>query len=169
MRRFTTAHARLHLLQYVEMCERRTLYFDTDSIIYVCGDSDIPLPTGNTLGCLTSELEEGEHIVEFCATGTKSYSYITNKEHAVCKVKGFTLTRSAEQVINFHTMRDLLTVPGPQVLPVRYPFNIRRLKRALEIDAVPMVKKFKPTYTGKQVADTATWVSTPYGYDMALL
>ncbi|GAV09635.1 hypothetical protein RvY_19139 [Ramazzottius varieornatus] len=166
---FTTAHARLHLLQYLEMCGRRTLYFDTDSIIYVCGDGDIPLSTGNTLGCLTSELEEGEHIVEFCATGAKSYSYITNKGHAVCKVKGFTLTRCAGRVINFHTMRDLLTVPGPQVLPVHYPFNIRRRKRELEIDAVPVVKKFQPTYTDKRVVDTATWASTPYGYDMALL
>lgn len=167
--RFTTAYARLHLLQFLEKCGRRTLYFDTDSIIYVCGPGDVPLATGNTLGCLTSELEEGEHIIEFCSTGAKSYSYMTNKGHCVCKVKGFTLNRQASKVINFRSMLNLLTVPGPQVLPVQYPFNIRRRKRELEIDAVPLVKRFCPTYNGKRVVDTETWITTPYGYDLALL
>ena len=166
---FTTTHARLHLLQFLEECGQRTLYFDTDSIIYICGPGDRPLQTGNTLGCLSSELEEGEFIVEFCSTGAKSYSFVTNRGRTVCKVKGFTLNRSASKVINFKSMLDLLTIPGPQVLPVHYPFNIRRCKRQLEIDCVSLVKRFQPTYTGKRVVDTSTWKTTPYGYDLSLL
>lgn len=118
---------------------------------------------------MTSELEEGEFVTEFCSTGAKSYSYVTSNGHSVCKVKGFTLSRSAGKVINFGSMRDLLTRPGPQVLPVQYPFNIRSRKRDLEIDAVPMVKKFQPTYTGKRVVDTDTWTTTPYGFNLNLL
>ena len=124
--------------------------------MYICGPNDVALPTGNTLGCLSSELEEGEYIVEFFSTGAKSYSFRTNKGRPVCKVKGFTPNRNTSKTINFQSMVNLLTVPGPQVLPVHYPFNIRRRKRELEIDAVGMVKRSRPTYTGKRVVDTDT-------------
>ena len=41
---------------------------------------DLDLPLGDYLGDLTNELNENEHITEFCSTGSKSYVFETNEE-----------------------------------------------------------------------------------------
>ena len=110
---------------------------------------------------LTSELDEGDHITEFCSTGPKSYSYVTASGKAVCKVKGFTLSRHAAKVINFKSMLDMVYEPESSLL-VHYPFNIRRNKRKMELQVISMEKRFRLTYDKRIVLPDYSTV--PYGY-----
>ena len=69
---FTTAHARLKLLSYLEAMGESVLYFDTDSLIYKLADGEEDLPVGDFLGDLTDELDGGS-ITSFVSVGPKSY------------------------------------------------------------------------------------------------
>ena len=60
---FTTAHASLKLYGVLEQLDRRVLYFDTNSIIYV-SKGDWEPQTGSYLGELTDKLD-GNHISTF--------------------------------------------------------------------------------------------------------
>ena len=54
---FTTAQARLKLLEYLHVLGPRVLYYDTDSVFYVSkGEDEYELPIGTSLGSLTDEL-----------------------------------------------------------------------------------------------------------------
>jgi len=74
-----TTQARLKLYSYMEKLQHRTLYFDTDSIIYLSGPNDTyEVPIGNFLGEMTNELEEygsNAYISEFVSAGPKNYGY----------------------------------------------------------------------------------------------
>ncbi|KAL6417053.1 hypothetical protein ACFW04_013026 [Cataglyphis niger] len=114
---YTTAQARLTLYSYLERLERRVLYYDTDSCIYVStGDPNEYEPrTGNFLGDMTDELESygsGSYIEAFVSGGPKFYAYIVRtpdgRAHESCKVKGITLNYENSQLVNFNSIRDLL-------------------------------------------------------------
>ncbi|KAM9364765.1 uncharacterized protein KZ484_010936 [Pholidichthys leucotaenia] len=86
--RIHTAHVHLKLYGYLEKLQERVLYIDTDSLIYVVKNGEMPLELGNYLGDLTDELD-GDTIQEIVSTGPKSYVYqMGNKKKAVMKVKG---------------------------------------------------------------------------------
>ena len=91
----TTALARVRLYEALDILKGAVLYMDTDSIIYVeheaDGDDQPRVPRGSLLGDMTSELEEGEWIVNYVSTGPKSYAFETNLGNTVCKVKGFSM------------------------------------------------------------------------------
>ncbi|EFN88601.1 hypothetical protein EAI_10829, partial [Harpegnathos saltator] len=77
---YTTAQARLKLYEYLEKLDRRVLYYDTDSCIYVStGDpNEYELRTGKFLGDMSDELEnygQGNYIESFISGGPKFYSY----------------------------------------------------------------------------------------------
>jgi hypothetical protein len=96
---FTTAHARLKPYGVLEQLNRRVLYFDTHSVIYVSKDGEWEPPTGSYLGDLTDELD-GAHITTFVSGGPKNYAYETNADKTVCKVRGITLNyRTAQRLI----------------------------------------------------------------------
>ncbi|KAG5865699.1 hypothetical protein JTB14_014529 [Gonioctena quinquepunctata] len=105
---FITAQARLKLYSYLEQLEKRVLYYDTDSVIYVSKPREFDIPTGEFVGDMTDEFEkEGldSYITEFVSGGPKNYSYTLwstkDREHkTVCKVKGIFLNHSASQLIN---------------------------------------------------------------------
>ena len=61
---FTTSHALLKLYSVLEQLDRRVLYFDTDSVIYVSKDGEWEPPMGSYLGDLTDELDVA-HIITF--------------------------------------------------------------------------------------------------------
>ncbi len=88
---FTTCGARLKLYSVLEDLDRRVLYYDTDSVIYVSRPGQCDPPLGDFLGELTDELDGGEHIVGVCVGWPKNYAYKTNKNEETCKVRGFTL------------------------------------------------------------------------------
>src|SRR5580765_1759142 len=114
---YTTALARLKLYSYLERLDRRVLYYDTDSCIYVStGDPNEYEPrTGNFLGDMTDELESygrGSYIEAFVSGGPKFYAYVVRtpdgRTHESCKVKGITLNYENSRLINFNSIRNLL-------------------------------------------------------------
>ncbi|CAB3997155.1 DNA polymerase [Paramuricea clavata] len=95
---FTTAHARLKLYGVLEQLNRRVLYFDTDSVIYVSKEGEWEPPTGSYLGELTDELD-GAHITTFVSGGPKNYAYEMSTDETVYKVRGITLNyRTAQKI-----------------------------------------------------------------------
>nr|XP_012222209.1 PREDICTED: uncharacterized protein LOC105672077 [Linepithema humile] len=114
---YTTALARLVLYKYLERLDRRVLYYDTDSCIYVSsGDpSEYEPRTGNFLGDMTNELESygsGSYIEAFVSGGPKFYAYVVRTPegltHEVCKVKGITLNFANSCLVNFNSIRELI-------------------------------------------------------------
>ena len=124
---YTTAQARLKLYDLLERLDRRVLYYDTDSVIFVSkvsssknenfGDQSVSETfepqLGDFLGELTNELDTGLHITEFVSTGPKSYSYKLNAPDASgkithCKVKGIRLSYANCDKVNFASMKDLV-------------------------------------------------------------
>ncbi|KAI1289515.1 putative DNA polymerase [Halotydeus destructor] len=116
---FVTAYARLKLFDLMMAVEYklpkhpslqrpRTLYFDTDSIIFIAhkddpeGETD-PVRTGDYLGQLTDEIKDGYGPTAICKRaaflGPKNYAYeigFTDKsdKKTVVKCKGITLYSS---------------------------------------------------------------------------
>ena len=98
---FTTAHARLRLYDVLHRLGESVLYFDTDSIVYKSPTGEDLVPTGDFLGDLTDELN-GNHIVEFFLAGPKNYSYRLNNGECYCKIKGFSLNHSFQEIKFLH-------------------------------------------------------------------
>ena len=91
-------------------------------------------PFGDYLGELTDELDSGEHIVEFVSGGPKNHAYKTNTNKETCKVRGFTLNYTNSQLINFNSVKHIVTDPksGPNIT-VTNPSKICRDKRKRKI------------------------------------
>ncbi|XP_070162481.1 uncharacterized protein [Polyergus mexicanus] len=92
---YTTAQARLTLYSYVERLDRRVLYYDTDSCIYVSsgGRNEYKPRTGNFLGDMTDKLESygsGSYIEAFVSGGNfmhMLYAHQTVKRTSHVKLK----------------------------------------------------------------------------------
>lgn len=91
---YTTAQARLKLYSYLETLGDRTLYADTDSVIFTARPGEWLPSLGDYLGDMTDETP-GKKIVSFVTGGPKNYAYIAQDEdgkiNTCCKVKGITL------------------------------------------------------------------------------
>jgi len=114
---YTTALARLKLYSYLELLDKRVLYYDTDSCIYVStGEPNEYEPhTGNFLGDMTDELESyghGSYIESFVSGGPKFYAYVVRtpegRTREICKVKGITLNYNNSLIVNFNSIRKLI-------------------------------------------------------------
>ena len=125
---FTTSLARLHLLQVLNKTGDNTLYYDTDSVIFVERNGEAVVGTGDLLGELTDELERDTYIKTFLSTGPKSYSYKLNTDATVRKIKGISFNYTNDAIIDFECMkrivfeqekhyfvRKLQTVQAPQI------------------------------------------------------
>lgn len=88
---YTTAQARLKLYSYLETLGDRTLYADTDSVIFAARPGEWLPSLGDYLGDMTNETP-GKKIVSFVTGGPKNYAYIAQDEdgkiNTCCKVKG---------------------------------------------------------------------------------
>ena len=159
---FTTCWARLRLLDVLQTVDRRCLYFDTDSIIYVDKkDSPCNVQVGDYLGQLTNELEEDEHIVQFVSGGPNNYGYLTNKGTEVFKVKGFTLNYRNSQKINFTSMKDIVLNRPEDKIATEPHQAIARNKRKFEIFNREETKVYSLVYTKRRKIGHDT---VPYGY-----
>ena len=57
---YVTAGARIHLYAYLEKLQKRAIYCDTDTVIYIQPTAEPQLvETGDSLGAMTSELKLG--------------------------------------------------------------------------------------------------------------
>jgi hypothetical protein len=107
------------------------LYCDTDSVVFVHPEDDNPLITGRFLGDLTSELDDGETIVEFVATGPKSYAYKTSNEKYCVKSKGISQTSAVCGLLNYETMRHMV-VEAPETI-ITVPNLVFKLTPTYEV------------------------------------
>ncbi|XP_070515350.1 uncharacterized protein [Cardiocondyla obscurior] len=114
---YTTAQARLKLYKYLELLDRRVLYYDTDSCIYLStgAPNKYEPTTGNFLGDMTDELKSygcGSYITSFVSGGPKFYAYVVRtpdgRTHEVCKIKGITLNYSNSLIVNFKSIKSLI-------------------------------------------------------------
>ncbi|XP_028394389.1 uncharacterized protein LOC114518565 [Dendronephthya gigantea] len=151
---FTTAHARLKLYSVLEQLDRRVLYFDTDSVIYVSRDGEWEPPVGSYLGDLTDELD-GAHIITFASGGPKNYSYETNKGKTVCKVRGITLNYRTKQFVNHSVLCDLIflnTISNENDgITIDIPYKIIRDTRDKAIITKSERKKYRMVYTKREL------------------
>ncbi|MET0103898.1 MAG: DNA polymerase, partial [Sedimenticola sp.] len=159
---FTTCWARLKLYSVLEQVNRRVLYYDTDSVIYVSkpGESDPPL--GDFLGDLTSELPPSQFITQFVSLGPKNYGYRTNTGQETCKVRGFTLNFTNSQLINLETMDNLLTDPQHTAIAITNPHKICRDKRKRKLYNREEQKTYQMVYTKRRKIDN--YDTEPFGY-----
>ena len=112
---FTTSHAREMLYGVLDKLGDQVLGYDTDSCWFVERPGGGTIPTGDSLGELTDELN-GHHIVKWVGTGPKSYSYETNDGNIKCKVKGFTLNYANGLKLNGNVMDEIIHDPNKTVV-----------------------------------------------------
>lgn len=147
----------------LEELNRRVLYYDTDSVIYASKEGQYDPPLGDYLGELTDELSEGEYIEEFVSGGPKNYAYKTNKDNETCKVRGFSLHYTNSQLINFETVKTLVTDPKSCAnITVTNPNKICRDKRKRKLYNRKEMKNYQMVYTKRRRIDNFDTV--PYGY-----
>ena len=125
---YTTAYARLELYRYLEQLQERTLYFDTDSILFVGprNPNDEMIKTGDGLGELTDELPPNTFIKEFVCAGPKNYAYQLNNGSCKVVVKGITLNYRSEQYVNFASIKQVVLNAGTEKISVVEPCKIQR-------------------------------------------
>ena len=90
------------------------LYCDTDSIMFIQKkNTSCVLKTGDFLGDLTDELPPNVIVTEYYCAGPKFYllkgvNVVTGEPYSVYKIKGVTLNRSTETVLNEENIRKLV-------------------------------------------------------------
>jgi hypothetical protein len=131
---FVTSLARLRLYEYMEeavLAGHRLLYCDTDSLLYVLrrGRGRPIVREGEWMGDMKRELP-GRRLVEFIAAGPKNYGYVhvdravspeewrewleapggpaADRMTAVLRIRGIQLTYTANQLLNYTSMRRLV-------------------------------------------------------------
>lgn len=135
---FTTAQARLKLYSVFERLKMRTLYFDTDSVIFTSRSGEWVPPLGDYLGELTNELDDEDYITTFVSGGPKNYAYQTKNGKMICKVHGFTLNYRGSQKLNFSTMCEQVCWPNGEPIFLENPHFIKRDAKTKTIHTVPL-------------------------------
>ncbi|XP_053481752.1 uncharacterized protein LOC128608210 [Ictalurus furcatus] len=163
---FTTAHARLELYELMDKLGDRLLYSDTDSVIFTSREGDWEPPLGPYLGNLTDEVGAGDHIVEFCSGGPKTYGYRTAKGKVCMKAKGVTLNAVNSKAIRLDTLIGLVDhyVVGEDNSRhiLAYTDTIVRNKKQFTLHNRSVVKKFKVVYNKRVLLPDFTTI--PYGF-----
>jgi DNA polymerase type B, organellar and viral len=114
---FTTAQARIELYKYLDHFGPRTLYHDTDCVIYTAKPGESVVEISDYLGGMTDELIDygpGSYATEFVSGGPKNYALkvfsSAKKDFAyICKVKGITLNAENMEKINFDSIKTMIT------------------------------------------------------------
>ena len=158
---FVTSYARLELFNLIDRLQKKVLYFDTDSVIYSCMEGEEAVKTGNYLGELTNELDTDEWITQFCSTGPKSYSYITNLNNEIVHIKGFSLNnKDVKEKLNFISLKACLENKN-QMIEIKYKDKITRNKLNY-VFKQDETKIFSFTFNKRIVKND--FYSTPYGF-----
>lgn len=164
---YTTAQARLKLYSYLERLNRRVLYCDTDSVIFVSKNGEWEPPCGKFLGDLTDELEEygnGSYIQSFVSGGPKFYAYLVHTPNGevkeVCKVKGITLNYNNSRYINYQSVRDLIT--GVRREPIVLTYDAIRRTEYHQVITRKEIKATSVCSTKRRCKDR--YRTVPFGY-----
>ena len=110
---YTTAQARLKLYSYLENLGTRTLYVDTDSVIFTTKQGQHKPELNNFLGDLTDELPCNS-IITFISGGPKNYRYELaksdeNGNRTHCKIRGITLNYKNKLNVKFDILKTFVT------------------------------------------------------------
>jgi hypothetical protein len=160
---FTTCYARLYLYKLLDQLQRRVLYYDTDSVIFVDVPGQECPALGDYLGELTDELKKGDSIDVFASGGPNNYCYKTKSGEEKCKVRGFTLNHVNAQLINFNTVRDMVLAPlRNESVDLVNPSKISRDKHGAKIYNRREIKRYQVVYTKRVIRDDLD--TLPYGY-----
>lgn len=162
---YVTAHGRLALYSYLEKLGKRTLYYDTDSVIYKSMPGMYDIPLGDCMGDMTDELD-GEYITEFTSTGAKSYAYKTNAGTQSVKCKGFTLNKITSDVLTFETLRDMATGVGAKSITVKGTTRIRPDVKRRRVCTELESKSYTRTLDKRILKNDHH--SIPYGYRLVM-
>ena len=166
---FTTAYARLKLLNAMRIVGDRLLYVDTDSLIFISSKDDIDPPLGSSLGQLTDEITPefgvGSKGISFVSTGPKSYCLVIKDKKDIksfiTRCKGFTISNETKSKICFKSMRALVegSVDSIQIDSKRFqPQKYGGVKLS------EITKKFQKTYSKRKIIDE--FKTRPYGYKL---
>ncbi|XP_067322381.1 uncharacterized protein [Anolis sagrei] len=165
---FTTAYARLELYNLLDRLDRRVLYHDTDSVIFVSKEGEWEPPLGDYLGDLTSEIPPDQTITEFVSIGPKSYGYKLSDGTACMKVKGITLNSANCEKINFTSLKDLAfdyvsdkKDGQPREIVIHQP-GIVRNKHQWTLHTKTLKKTQKVVFDKRVIKEGFT--TLPYGY-----
>lgn len=170
---YTTAHARLHLYEYLDKLQERVLYYDTDSVFFVKNENEPGLPLGDYLGDLTDELSEyGEqcYINEVVFTSEKSYAFTVKDSNdeivgSVCKVKGISLNHENSEHINFERMKSLvLNVDDSPNQVVKLNSNVILRNTDSTVYTTKKEYTFKVNATKRRRIGRKKIRTLPYGY-----
>ena len=144
---FVPAYGRLMLFEQLDKLEKRVLYHDTDSIIYVYDPAEYNIPTNDIWGTWEEEKISKEGITEFISTGPKSYA-IKTRDSEIVKLKGVALKHSHRFLVNFDSMKKLIfdTLEGinPQIEIPQYKFNYK-LGKGMHNEEFYKIFKFHST------------------------
>ena len=127
-------------------------------------------PTGATSGWLpgefTSELDAGDHVVEFSSAGPKNNGYLTRAGKVECKVCGFSLNTRGQQQLNFNVLKSNIfeevqeRCNKAQEIPVWNPHKTVRDVDTKQLRTQTEIKMV----TDKRAVDTTTFRTYPYGF-----
>lgn len=163
---FTTAYGRLELYALMEQLQRRVLYHDTDSVVYVSKQGDWSPPLSNYLGGLTSELKDGDHITEWSSCGPKSYAFRTKDNHVVLKAKGVTQNYENAPRVNLESITRLvegfINDRNSDLEILSSYKKIVRDKKGFHLRNAPLTKRFRVVYDKRMLLPNGT--TLPFGY-----
>ena len=164
---FVTCHARLVLFNELVKLDKRILYYDTDSIIFLSTTSIEYMPTlfDSELGQFKDELK-GKWIVEFVSAGCKNYAYVLNDGTCVCVIKGFALNGLVNLKLNFENIKNIV-------------LNDRSKKIIID-QTIFSRDKFNFTVSTKQIAKNYAFVfdkrilkqdltTLPFGFNQSII
>lgn len=164
-----TSHARCRLWSELHKLGDRVLYHDTDSIIYEHSPDAYNIPLGRYLGEWEDETG-GDPIIKFASTGPKCYSYIVRRADgsmkSATKVKGITLNSANARVIDYESMRDIVTKTVDQIAAKSLLFNYDRNRGTVVTKTT--AKVFKLTYNKGEI-DESDWKVYPFGHHRYML
>ena len=161
---YTTAQARLELYSYLEPLDSRTIYADTDSVVFTVKPGEWEPPLDAFLGGMT-DVCPGQSIVSFVTGGPKNYGYVTKdekgKQATHCKVKGITLNYKNALDINYEVIKAMVTEDKNKKVIIRNNFKIARDSKTVNIITKTEEKDYKLVYDKRVLKDDLS--SVPYG------
>ena len=158
---YTTAQARLKLYTLLEGLQERVLYFDTDSVVYVHDEAQWNPELGYYLRELKDETK-GVHITHFVSGGAKNYAYQLEDGQQVCKIRGFTLNNRSSTLLNFDSIKELVTTQEKRgdVITTHEPHKI--VHKGGHIYSVEQTKEYRVVYNKRRLLDDLT--TLPFGW-----
>ena len=161
---FITAYGRLKMLSEITKLGPRTLYMDTDSIIFVSVPGLYEPELGNYLGEFTNEIckNNSNYIVAFVSGGAKNYAYITNEGIKKAIVKGFSLNNIAIQTLNYDSIKRIVTTDQSEKLFIEQ-LLFKRDKINWKISTTTINKKYG-FFFGKRNLNKTDYSTLPWGY-----